>query len=545
MVRIGHFKNNFHSVSFLSDKEKLPKKFNFPTNYEPHSIAIQASEEVQKYLQKIHRPDEKGRMYGVLIVENSLGELGFLAAYSGQDKEHDSYFVPPIYDRLNPNEVFVKNEEELTQINQEIEQRLNDDKYLKIIQEKKYFISQSQKEIDEKIQANQTAKKEREKQRKNLSGNNQEELNQLIRQSQTQKSELNRLKKFWKNRISEIEASLKEFEEKINQLKVRRQQLSQQTQQQLFKSYHCLNALGENKDILTIFDEQLSQEPPAGTGDCCAPKLLNYAYQNQLKPITMAEFWWGKSPKTEVRKHLHYYPACRGKCEPLLNHMLRGLEVEENPLDKQMKNGKRIKIIYEDEDIAVIEKPHQLLSVPGIKTQNSVLEQARKMIPGINGAIIVHRLDWATSGLMVLGKSENAYRNLQNQFLKRTVFKRYAALLDGKINVQSGEINLPLRVDLNDRPRQMVCEKLGKKAVTTYEIKEIINEKTRIYLYPVTGRTHQLRVHMAHSSGMNCAIAGDSLYGKPAERLYLQADQLGFHHPITNEWLFFEMKPEF
>ena len=536
----------FHTFPLLSDNEKLPDKFDFPTNYEPRPIAVLASEKLQEYLQNMHHPEEKGKMYGVLIVENSFGEVGFLAAYSGQEKEHNPYFVPPIYNRLIPNDFFRQNEEKLTYINLEIKQRLNDDKYLIIREYIEKNIFQSQKEINEKIKANQIAKKQRELLRKNLSEDeNKAELNLLIRESQTQKSELNRLKKSWKNRIEQIEIALAKFDAEINQLKINRQKLSRQTQKQLFKSYHCLNALGENKDIYTIFDEQLSQEPPAGTGDCCAPKLLNYAYQNQLKPIAMAEFWWGKSPKTEIRKHLHYYPACRGKCEPLLNFMLQGLEVEENPLDEQMKNGKQITILYEDEDIAVIEKPHQLLSVPGIKNQNSVLEQAKKMIPNMDGAIIVHRLDWATSGLMVLAKNQKAYHHLQKQFLKKTVFKRYSALLDGEIAGQSGEINLSLRVDLNDRPRQMVCEKHGKKAITKYEIQEIVNGKTRIYLYPITGRTHQLRVHMAHSLGLNCEIVGDSLYGKSADRLYLQADRLGFVHPTTNEQLLFEIKPEF
>ncbi|HLV46456.1 MAG TPA: pseudouridine synthase [Flavobacterium sp.] len=535
-----------HLLSQFTDNEKLPDKFDFPTNYEPHYLAITASKELQKHIEKTHHLDEKGRMYGVLIVKNTLDELGFLAAYSGQEKEQDSYFVPPIYNRLNPNDFFAENELELSRINQEIETIVFSDKYVAIKELVEKYIEQSQKEIAEKIKVNQMAKKERELLRKNLSETeNKSELEALIRQSQTQKSELSKLKKSWKSKIEQVRNNLEEIEAKINELKTKRQKLSKQTQKQLFKSYHCLNALGEKKDILTIFKEQLSQEPPAGTGDCCTPKLLNYAYQNQLKPIAMAEFWWGQPPATEIRKHLHYYPACRGKCEPLLNFMLQGLDVNENPLEKQMKNGKQIKILYEDEAIVVVEKPHQLLSVPGIKTQNSVLEQVKTIVKNSNGPIIVHRLDWATSGLMVLAKNKNAYHHLQKQFLKKTVFKRYSALLEGEIFEQSGEINLPLRVDLNDRPRQMVCKKHGKKAITKYEIQEIVNGKTRIYLYPITGRTHQLRVHMAHPRGLNCAIVGDSLYGKSASRLYLQADRLGFLHPVTNENLVFEMKPEF
>lgn len=535
----------FHTTPWLLDDGQLPEKFNFPTNYEPHTLAMEICKHLQKHIQKNHSPNDKGRMYGVLIVRNLAGEIGFLAAYSGQDKQHDNYFVPPIYDRLHPQSFFGFNEDKLSEINQKITEYLKDKNLQQAIELKNNYEIQAQKEITNKVVANRLAKSHRNELRKQYIDANQTKLDLLIKESQTQKSELNKLKKDWKNRIDKIDLEIFNLKEKINTLKIERQLLSQQTQKQLFDNYKILNFNGISKSISTIFREQTQKEPPAGTGDCCAPKLLNFAYQNQLTPITMAEFWWGKSPKNEIRKHLQYYPACRGKCEPLLNHMLEGLPVDDNPLEKQINSGKRFSIVYEDNDIAVIEKPHNLLSVPGIITQNSVLEQAKILWANATEPIIVHRLDWATSGLMVLSKNKEAYLRLQNQFLKKTVHKRYTALLAGKISKKSGEINLPLRVDLNDRPRQMVCETHGKKALTRFEVMDERNNVTRIHLYPITGRTHQLRVHMAHHLGLNCPIIGDFLYGNPADRLYLQADQLAFTHPISNEKMFFEMQAEF
>lgn len=259
----------------------------------------------------------------------------------------------------------------------------------------------------------------------------------------------------------------------------------------------------------------------------------------------MAEFWWGASPKSEVRKHGHYYPACRGKCEPILSHMLQGLDVEDNPMDAFESADKEIEIIFEDDYLLVINKPHDFLSVPGKTLKDSVYERIKKRYPKATGPLIVHRLDMATSGIMLIAKDKETHRGLQAQFIKRTVKKRYEALLNGTLTNKKGKIELPLRVDIEDRPRQLVCREHGKHALTVWELKEIQDGKTRVYFYPITGRTHQLRVHAAHVEGLNMAILGDDLYGTKADRLHLHAGFIQFEHPSNGRTLKFNVPAAF
>ena len=243
--------------------------------------------------------------------------------------------------------------------------------------------------------------------------------------------------------------------------------------------------------------------------------------------------------------HGHYYPACRGKCEPILGHMLTGLEVESNPMLINPAEGKNLSIVFEDESIIVINKPADFLSVPGKSIDDSVYSRIRDMYPDADGPLLVHRLDMSTSGILLAAKNREAHRKLQDQFIRRKVSKRYVALLNGIVENDEGSIDLPLRVDLDDRPRQMVCATYGKSARTNYTVIERTNGKTRVYFYPVTGRTHQLRVHSAHSLGLNCPIVGDDLYGLRGERLCLHAESLTFKHPKSGEMMTFQIDPEF
>ena len=259
----------------------------------------------------------------------------------------------------------------------------------------------------------------------------------------------------------------------------------------------------------------------------------------------MAEFWWGKSPNTEIRKHHHFYPACQGKCKPILTHMLHGIEMDINPMLTNPAIGKEIDFLFEDNAMAVIHKPAEFLSVPGIHIQDSVYTRMKHRFPNATGPLIVHRLDMATSGIMIIAKTKEVHKILQHQFINRTVKKRYIALIDGVIPTQKGEISLPLRVDLDDRPRQLVCFEHGKKASTTWEKIEEKNGKTKIYLYPITGRTHQLRVHCSHSLGLNIPILGDDLYGTKANRLHLHADWIEFTHPTTQQKMSFQTATNF
>jgi tRNA pseudouridine32 synthase/23S rRNA pseudouridine746 synthase len=262
---------------------------------------------------------------------------------------------------------------------------------------------------------------------------------------------------------------------------------------------------------------------------------LQYAFLNQLKPIALAEFWWGMSPDSEVKVHQEYYPACRGKCEPILSHMLEGIEMDVNPMSINPAEGKELPIIYEDDYLLLVNKPAEFLSVPGKTIEDSVQTRIQHKYPTATGPLLVHRLDMSTSGIILIAKKKDIHESLQKQFIKRTVQKRYAALLQGYVKSSSGEIQLPLRVDLEDRPRQLVCYEHGKEALTKYEVLERKNGQTRVHFYPFTGRTHQLRVHAAHLSGLNAPIIGDDLYGQKSDRLYLHAEYLSFWHPITKE----------
>jgi tRNA pseudouridine32 synthase / 23S rRNA pseudouridine746 synthase len=284
-----------------------------------------------------------------------------------------------------------------------------------------------------------------------------------------------------------------------------------------------------------IFKPTREGRPIAGSGECAAPKLFQYAFQHDLHPIALAEFWWGESPKTEVRIHGHYYPACRGKCEPILGFMLQGLAVEENPMLKNPAENKDLEVVWEDAHIVVINKPAEFLSVPGKLVTDSVYERMRMRYPEATGPLIVHRLDMSTSGLLLVAKTAEVHKELQRQFIQREIKKRYVALLEGEVLEDRGTVELPLRVDLENRPRQLVCYEYGKPAVTIWKVLERKDGRTRIHFFPITGRTHQLRVHAAHVDGLHAPIVGDDLYGQTSHRLHLHAEWIQFRHPISGK----------
>ena len=322
-------------------------------------------------------------------------------------------------------------------------------------------------------------------------------------------------------------------------------------QKKLFAQYRFLNIGGFERSLGELFLNTAYHtahgKPPAGSGECAAPKLLQYAFKWQLKPIALAEFWWGPAPKSEVRQHQNFYAACIGKCQPILTHMLMGMDVDENPLLKNPAEGKNIDVIYQDDDMLIINKPAEFLSVPGKNISDCVHSRIKQLYPQATGAIIVHRLDMSTSGLMVIALNKPTHKNLQKQFINRDVKKRYVALIDGLLEENTGTVTLPLRGDFDDRPRQMVCQQDGKPAQTTWQVIERDEQcqTTKVYLYPKTGRTHQLRVHCAHSLGLNMPIIGDDLYGTKANRLHLHAQMLELSHPITKELMHFEVDSEF
>lgn len=529
----------------------LPERFTYPFCYTPHPLCILAAKEVQSYLtRQTAWKDElrQGKMFGVLIVQTEHGETGYLAAFSGilAGKNLHPFFVPPVYDLLQPQGFFKIEEENISSINRNIRQLENDKAYAALSAELARTIRSAEDILATAKAQLKEAKTAREQRRKEKELNAQEEA-ELIRESQFQKAEYKRLERSWKARITTLQTQTEDWERRISALKSERKTHSAALQQKLFEQFGMLNYRGEVKNLCEIFGQTVHKTPPAGAGECAAPKLLQQAYLHGWKPIAMAEFWWGDSPKTEIRHHGHYYPACKGKCEPILQHMLQGLQVEENPMLKRMQvPSQNLEIVYEDPWLSVINKPAGMLSVPGKEDAVSVYSLMRRQYPEADGPLTVHRLDMGTSGLMLIAKSKRVHQNLQAQFKNRLVRKRYVALLEGIVPEDKGTVDLPLCLNPLDRPRQMVHTEHGKPAITDYQVLERLDGKrTRIAFYPRTGRTHQLRIHAAHLLGLHCPIIGDELYGKKAERLYLHAEYLEFTHPITGETLKITKEAEF
>ena len=541
---------------------KLPTKFTFPFYYKPHELGILACKELQNYLSGdldwkhnfgITKNEvlPTGKMFGVLVVENQKKELGYISAFSGKMAGVNTLknFVPPIYDMLTEDGFFLKGQAELAAINKKV-RALNDCKIIKAAEEKlKHETSLYESEVKELRTQMVTDKKLRKQKRTEVKQLNKESYSQineqLNKESILQKHKLRDLHLYWEERIEATRKHERALSAERRHLKEKRKSLSASLQQGLFDEYHFLNANGAKRSLRSIFKDTAQKTPPAAAGECAAPKLLQYAFENNLKPITLAEFWWGASPKSAIRKHKHFYPACQGKCFPILSHMLQGLEVDENPLLKNPAEGKSIEVIYEDAYLAVINKPTEFLSVPGKTIQDSVYSRMKIKYPEATGPLIVHRLDMSTSGIMLIAKTKEAHDNLQQQFIKRTIRKQYIALLDGIIKQPTGTIELPLRVDLDDRPRQLVCYEHGKSARTKYKVLKIEKGKTRIQFYPITGRTHQLRVHAAHFKGLNTAIVGDDLYGAKSNRLHLHAAFIELTHPATNKIINFSVEADF
>lgn len=540
--------SKFHPFQSPTDGIELPEAFTNPFHYTPHPLCLLATKEVQAYLET--RGDwreelEKGKMFGVLVVRKPTGEIGFLAAFSGNlahSNNHD-YFVPPVYDLLRPDGFFKIEEEQITAINHELEAMQHNPAYLSWKEE----LQQQQTAASQALQAAKTFLKTEKERRARLreTGLTADEDARLIQESQFQKAEYKRLERKWEAELTQLETRIQKYEKQIQQRKQERKKRSAALQLRLFAQFNLLNARGETKDLCEIFAPTAQQVPPAGAGECAAPKLLQYAYLNQLRPIAMAEFWWGNSSKTEIRRHGYFYPACKGKCEPILKHMLIGLPVAFQSVQIPVTSDISLEILYEDDDLLVVNKPAGMLSVPGKEANFSVYDWARKQYPEATGPLIVHRLDMATSGLLLIAKKKEIHQHLQAQFKNRTIRKRYIARLDGIVASDKGTISLPICPDPLDRPRQIVHETLGKPAVTTYEVLQRSEHQTWIAFYPHTGRTHQLRVHSAHPNGLNAPIEGDTLYGHPSDRLYLHAELLEFDHPTTGKRIRIEKPADF
>lgn len=541
----------------------MPERFTFPFYYEPHPLTQYAASDLQNYLTH-HLPvhhnfglEENqegmviGKMFGVLVVRDPDGRIGYLSAFSGKlanSNQHER-FVPPVFDMLTEDSFFLKGIVELNQINAEVEKLEQEENYTSLFDQLEEIKSQSESEIRQAkflIKENKDKRKaKRVELRKILSDIDFEIAEyELIQQSLYDKRVLRDLTLFYENEVKRIELEIEPLQNRIDELKQSRKEKSNALQQQLFDEYYFLNVHQEKKSVGEIFKSTVLGKPPAGAGECATPKLLQFAFLHGYYPLAMAEFWWGASPKSEVRQHQQYYPACSGKCEPILRHMLQDIPVEENPLLHNPGADKKYTVVYEDDEMIVVNKPSGLLSVPGINIHDSVYSRLKQLWYPTE-PLIVHRLDMLTSGLLVVAKTKESHKHLQRQFIKRTTVKRYSAVLTKVLDKDSGEIDLPLCLNIEDRPRHMVSFEHGKKAVTRWEVLKRSKDETLVHFWPLTGRTHQLRVHAAHTLGLNAPIKGDSLYGTTADRLYLHAGLLILQHPVTKERLEFVAEEPF
>lgn len=539
--------DKFHLLGDEAATMELPRQFTCPFCYEPHPLALMAVKQVKQYVaSRADWSDEMdaGKMLGVLVVQDGGGRLGYLAAFSGNlagSVRHD-FFVPPVYDLLDPQGEFKQGEAQITAINHEVE-RLEQAPELTSLHRLEAAAKQKMcDEIDDFKALMQQHKRERDE-RRALGNLTPEEQETLLNQSRFEKAELKRLRHRHEAEIQKISDEIDLFTQQIDDLKTRRKAMSEALQERIFRLFVVSNARGERRDLVEVF-KPLGTLPPSGAGECCAPRLLNYAFNNGLHPVCMAEFWWGASPVGEVRHHGHFYPACRSKCKPILDFMLQGLDVEENRLGLAMNDGE-LDIVYDDRWLTVLNKPSGMLTVPGKLLEDSLLTRYCDAHPEAVGPIVVHRLDQETSGLVVFAKDKDSHKALQQQFENHTIAKRYIALLDGIVAQDEGIIDLPIRPDVDDRPRQRVDLEHGKPAVTRYRVLERADGVTRIEFEPLTGRTHQLRVHASHIQGLNCPIVGDRLYGKAATRLMLHARSITFVHPASGKTMTFESRPEF
>ena len=536
----------FHPL--VSDLPR-PQKFTNPFHYEPHPLCLVAAAEVQAYIAAdgaLRADADRGKMFGVLVVETADGRLGYLAAYSGllAGRNDHPFFVPPVFDAMRPDGYFKTREAVITALNHDIDDILESESYASAKRGRDRIMRENKEEEDSFRRKMAEAKARRDERRRSPVGVSAEEEAAMVRESQFMKAELRRVRRRAKARLAPAEAEVEAVEAVISRLKARRRKMSDALQRWLFSQYVMLDARGRRRDLCSIFAETPMRVPPSGAGDCCAPKLLQCAYLNGLRPVCMAEFWWGASPAGEIRHHLRYYPACRGKCLPILTHMLQGLDVDGGSPERAVVEP--LEIVYEDEWLAVVDKPAGMKSVPGKGGGASVLEEMRLRRPGKGFVELVHRLDMDTSGLLLVAYGIGVYKNLQAQFAARGVKKRYAALLDGVPDrPRQGIVSLPLSADPLDRPYQKVDREGGKEAVTEYRIMGVDGGRARIELFPLTGRTHQLRVHCAHPGGLGTPIVGDRLYGHPGGRLCLHAEMLSFMHPVTGKKITLERRRAF
>jgi len=559
----GNIASYFFPFQDPISAQEIPKQFTYPFFYTPNELTLKAASLLQERLSKgipghnFGLNDQEsglviGKMFGVMVVQTKTGEIGYLSAYSGKlgNSNHIPGFVPPVFDMLQEGQFFKTGEAEISAINAQIATLEEDPEFLNRLQQLEDLKKSNAKELDD-FKAQQRVQKKERKTARNKAKNElapwlypEFEL-ALIGESLVDKNRLRSLVTKHQKAIESLQNKLEKDLQLLQTLKTSRKEKSGKLQQKIFTKYTFLNGMGEQKSLLDIFKDTILLRPPAGAGECAAPKLLQFAFLHELTPLCFGEFWWGASPKSEVRKHKQFYPSCKGKCEPILGHMLQGVDMEDNPLLTSTIGIEELEIIYEDQDLLAVNKPPEFLSVPGRVIKDSVATRLQQLYLDEPGPFVIHRLDMSTSGVLLFARNEKSHKRVQEQFTQRTIKKKYVAILEAVLQEKGGEITLPLAADFDNRPQQKVCEQEGKSAHTIWENAGVEGNKTRVYFYPQTGRTHQLRVHAAHFRGLNAPIIGDDIYGVPNARLFLHAEELTLSHPMTKDKITIKAKCPF
>ena len=524
----------------------LPTRFTFPYYYSLHPIAELAIREFQQTLSLVKDNDLTPNMYAVLVVKNKQGELGYLCSVrESATHAYEALRALLVGDIYEADESYIKHKflDEIERIENTLKFLSDDLEFKKNQQE----LLDHRTLYDEEVTHFQHQMRERKAKRKVAREQASPELLAIFAQQSSQdKQALKTLKFTWEKRLSNIEARIKTHQSRIDDYQKKYSSLCRELDRYHLEFCLFLNQYGASKSLFELFNSnQKIEQANVDFSQENLPKLLNYAFKHELFPVALGEFWWGKSPYEEIRQHRNLYPVCQSKCFEVLQHMLEDIPIDDSPLESCPSLDKPLPIIYQDNDIVVVNKPADFLSVSGKYIQDSVEQRIRKEFPNATGPLIVHRLDMSTSGLLVLTLNAEANKRLQQQFVSRKVSKRYTAKLEGCCPLDAGAIALPITGDLQDRPRQMVPKKGGRTARTKFEVVSRTPNHTLIHLYPITGRTHQLRVHCAHIAGLNMPIVGDDLYGFKDSRLHLHAGYLKFVHPVSGKEMCFEVKSDF
>jgi tRNA pseudouridine32 synthase/23S rRNA pseudouridine746 synthase len=528
---------------------ELPARLPSPFDPEaPHPLARRAAEQLQTRLGRSGptpaiEEGTRGKMFGVLVVADGTGRVGYLRGFSGmiEGTWHRDGFVGPLFDPELRDAFWPAGEAQLVAFDRRLDE-LSCGAGANTARAALASLEASHRAAAEVLLANHLNRRQRrheERARIDRAGMSPADraaaLARLARESRTDTAAQRGLRKTHRQEREPIDRALADLAEERAALERRRTAHSCGLLEQMFEGYQIPNGRGERRSLRSLF---APATPPGGSGDCAAPKLFGHAQRERLRPLALAEFWWGPPPATGGRHDGVFYPSCRGKCGPVLAHMLDGLAVDPPPIfGGGPVAADQPRTVFEDRWLVVVDKPAGLLSVPGRGglLRDSVLARLSQRYPGASGPLVVHRLDLDTSGLLLAAKDAQTHLALQRQFCRREIDKCYVAWLDGSLAAGDGTVDLALRVDLDDRPRQIHDPVHGKEAITDWRVVARSGDRTRVALFPRTGRTHQLRVHAAHPMGIGAPIVGDRLYGQAGERLMLHAETLAFVHPHTGQ----------